>query len=216
MDLAAVPLLWRGEAIGLGRSVTGQRPGLGGNSNGPVGDGTATLRPAPVAVSGVSGAGAIAAGEYDSFAEVGPSQILNLTVTGSGAGTVGGSKSILCPPACARRFTKATIKDPKKLAASFSSPPGAIIGYECKLIRPKSGHHKKRKPKGHKRALSRVGKTAKPRFAICGSPKTCKHLAVGRYIFQVRALDSLGADPKPATRKFKIKTPKPHMHKRGH
>lgn len=113
-------------------------------------------------------------------------------------------------------ITKATIKDPKKLAASFSSPPGAIIGYKCKLIRPKSGHHKKRKPKGHKRALSRVGKTAKPRFAICGSPKTCKHLAVGRYIFQVRALDSLGADPKPATKKFKIKTPKPHKHKRGH
>ena len=241
----------------------------GENSNGAIGDGTTTTpRPAPVAAIGVGGAGAIAAGEGDSFAQVGPTQNLAITITGSGAGTVGGPKSVLCPPACARPFPqgqveilraepaagsafagfsgactgtgpcqlrmdsdqsvaatfgppsgtkidKATINNKKKSAKFAFSAPGAITGFECKLIRPKP-HHKKHKPKSHKQMRSRASKKrAKPRFAPCAGPKTYKHLAVGSYSFQVRALDSLGADPKPATRKFKIKPPKRGQHHKG-
>jgi alpha-tubulin suppressor-like RCC1 family protein len=91
---------------------------------------------------------------------------------------------------------KKTKRKPKpKAKANFSfSAPGAVSGYQCMLIKPKP----KRK-KGKKR------KRAKPRFTSCASPKRYKKLRKGRYTFKVRALNTLGADAKPAVRKFRIR-----------
>ena len=91
------------------------------------------------------------------------------------------------------RITKAKIKKNKKKkvgTATFRfTAPGAITGFECALLKPKHGKHKK-KPKPH--------------FSRCGAPKRYKHLKPGRYTFEVRALDILGADPVPAQTKFRI------------
>ena len=77
----------------------------------------------------------------------------------------------------------------KKRTAKFQfSAPGTVTGFDCALTRPK-------KKKGKKSAAS---------FATCGSPKLYKHLRKGKYTFEVRALNSNGADSAPATRKFKI------------
>jgi alpha-tubulin suppressor-like RCC1 family protein len=97
------------------------------------------------------------------------------------------------------KITKAKIV-PKKKKATFSfSAPGAISGYQCLLIKPKS-------IKKHKAKVSKKAK--KPKFASCHGPKTYKGLKPGRYTFKVRALDIIGADAKPAKRVFKIKATK--------
>jgi hypothetical protein len=217
----------------------------GYNGDGEVGDGSTTERDAPVPVGGLSGVSGISANDYNSFAIVGPSQTLNVSLAGAGAGAVGGGgPGILCPFSCTGRYpqgqveilraqpapgvgfagfsgactgtaacevvlghdqtvtatfgapkgtaiTKAKINK-KKHTASFSfSAPGAITGFQCALMKPK------KKGKHHK----------KPKlvFSSCGSSKTYKHLKPGKYTFEVRALDTLGADATPAINKFKIK-----------
>src|SRR5262249_42864061 len=98
--------------------------------------------------------------------------------------------------------------------ASFSfTAPGAITGYQCALIRPAAKHHKKRK---HGKA-SKAGKASRPKFSACSTPKAFKGLKpAGRYTFQVRALDILGADANPAVKKFTVRKPKPKKSKRRH
>ncbi len=102
------------------------------------------------------------------------------------------------------KITKAKILSPKKKATFSFSAPGAITGYQCKLNRPKP------KPKKGK-----AKKPKKPKFASCKSSKLYKNLKPGKYTFQVRALDVLGADTKPAKRAFKIHPPK-KKHKKKH
>ena len=234
------------------------------NENGALGDGTETNRSSPVAVTGLSGANAVNAGFYTSFALVGPSRTLTVALAGAGAGTVGGPGGIVCPGAsCSRRFpgsqvqmlradpapgtgfagftgactgtatcqvtmdadktvtatfgppkgtkiTKAEItqaRQPKKKArasatkkpaakAKFSfSAPGAVTGYQCLLVKPKTKTKKARHSK----------KKAKARFTSCASPKRYKKLRKGRYTFKVRARNNLGVDARPAQRKFRIK-----------
>ncbi len=58
-----------------------------------------------------------------------------------------------------------------------------------------------------------AGKASKPRFSACGAPKRYKHLRPGRYTFKVRALDILGVDAQPASRRFKIKKPRARKHR---
>lgn len=96
--------------------------------------------------------------------------------------------------------------DRKKRSATFSfSAPGAITGFECKLVRPVPKHHR------HKHRKHRHG----AKFAACGSPQSYRHLkAAGSYQFQVRALDLLGADAQPASRGFKMKPIKKHRRHR--
>jgi alpha-tubulin suppressor-like RCC1 family protein len=121
-------------------------------------------------------------------------------------------------------ITAAKVSSRKKKAEFSFSAPGAITGYECKLNRPKGRKPKKHKPKrghgkGHGQAGSKARKGAsghkqpKPIFASCAAPKAYKHLRPGSYTFQVRALDILGADAVPASKRFKIKAPR---HKRSH
>jgi alpha-tubulin suppressor-like RCC1 family protein len=110
-------------------------------------------------------------------------------------------------------ITAATIDNKKKTASFSFTAPGAITGYECKLIRPakkkKKPHHKKHKPKSHKAAHGSAAKTPPPSFSACAAPQLYKNLTPGRYSFEVRALDSLGADASPAIKQFTVKKPKP-------
>ncbi len=103
------------------------------------------------------------------------------------------------------KITKAKILSPKKKATFSFSAPGAITGYQCKLNKPKP------KPKKKKAKTSKQQK--KPKFASCKSAKIYKNLKPGKYTFQVRAVDVLGADAKPAKRAFNIHPPKKHKKK---
>ena len=95
---------------------------------------------------------------------------------------------------------------PKRRTASFSfAAPGAITGFQCELVRP--------------RARARGRKLAPPSFFGCASGKTFSRLTPGAYTFEVRALDSLGADAHPAVKRFRIsprRRPRHHRHRRRH
>jgi hypothetical protein len=101
-------------------------------------------------------------------------------------------------------ITKAKIESKKKRAKFTFTAPGAITGYECKLIRPRA--------KPHKRAR-KAKKRKPPKFASCAAPKLYKNLRPGKYRFEVRALDILGADANPAVRKFTIKKTRAGRHR---
>ena len=102
------------------------------------------------------------------------------------------------------RITRAKIKQGKKAKrrarrrpkpkarATFAfSTPGLVSDYQCMLVSPKAKRKKARK--------------RKPRFVRCSSPKRYKKLRKGRYRFEVRARNALGAEAQPAARKFKIR-----------
>jgi hypothetical protein len=66
---------------------------------------------------------------------------------------------------------------------------GDASSYVCALVRLPHGKHFK-KPR--------------PRFVRCASPKTYRHLAAGRYLFEVRALGPGGAERTPLTHRFTV------------
>ena len=86
------------------------------------------------------------------------------------------------------RITRARVSQRKHSARFSFKAPGAITGFQCRLSRPRRKHHK-----------------PPARFTRCSAPKKYKHLLAGRYTFTVRALDRVGADPKPARKRFRIK-----------
>ncbi len=109
-------------------------------------------------------------------------------------------------------ITRAKISSKKKLAKLSFSAPGAITGYQCKLIRPRPKAHKKHTGK----ASAAKAKRKPAKFAGCATPRTYKHLRPGAYTFKVRALDILGADATPAVRHLKIKRVKLKKHGKRH
>jgi hypothetical protein len=105
-------------------------------------------------------------------------------------------------PAAGTKILKAKINHRKRSARFTFTTPGAITGYQCKLLRPVPKHHRKAKSSALRKAS----------FKPCSSPRTYRHLKVpGSYRFLVRGVDSLGPDAKPATRRFKLKA-KRHRH----
>jgi alpha-tubulin suppressor-like RCC1 family protein len=111
------------------------------------------------------------------------------------------------PPA-GTAIAKAKISSRTKSASFSFQAPGAITGFQCALIKPKV------RRKRHRASRSAVRHKPKPHFSACAAPKQFKHLRPGRYSFEVRALDILGADPKPAIRHFAIRAPKPKHRRR--
>jgi alpha-tubulin suppressor-like RCC1 family protein len=151
----------------------------------------AILRAEPASGSGFAGFSGGCAGTGPCQARVDTDQ----TVTA----TFGPPKGTKITKASIKQGTKpkkgAKRKPKPKARATFSfSAPGAVTGYQCMLVKPKP-----KKKKGKKR------RRAKPRFTSCASPKRYKKLRKGRYTFRVRALNILGADAKPAVRKFRIR-----------
>ena len=63
---------------------------------------------------------------------------------------------------------------------------GAATRFQCALVKKPRQHHSNRKP----------------RLNGCESPKTYTHLKPGGYTFEVRAINTVGADPTPATKRF--------------
>ena len=66
---------------------------------------------------------------------------------------------------------------------------GKWTGFRCALVR---------KP------TRKGAKTPKPKYVVCGSSKTFKHLKAGSFVLYVRAIGPGGVDKSPATYKFKI------------
>jgi alpha-tubulin suppressor-like RCC1 family protein len=97
-------------------------------------------------------------------------------------------------------------KKRKKAKVRFTAP-GAVTGFQCLLVKPKA------KKRGAKKSAKK--KKKKPRFAKCASGKTYKRLKPGRYTFKVRALNILGADPKPAKRSFRVRARSPGPRRAG-
>ena len=97
------------------------------------------------------------------------------------------------------RITKARIKARRKKATFSFEAPGALTGFQCLLARPKP------KSKSRRRAGKSKSRRKRPKFVGCRNPKAYKHLKPGKYRFKVRALNILGADAKPAIKRFKIK-----------
>ena len=89
------------------------------------------------------------------------------------------------PPLPNTKITKASIKATEHEATFSFEAIGLATGFQCALVKVKSPQ-------------------PSPSFSTCRSARTYKHLKSGRYIFEVRALNSAGSDPTPATRKFKI------------
>ena len=86
----------------------------------------------PAAVTGLSGASAVSASDFTSFALVGPSRTLTVALAGAGAGTVGGPGGIVCPGAsCSRRFPDSQVQmlraDPAP-GTGFAGFTGACTG----------------------------------------------------------------------------------------
>lgn len=93
------------------------------------------------------------------------------------------------PPAAPGTTLKRAKIDAEAGTATFAfAGSGAVSRFACELIRP----HRK------------GGKAPKAKFASCGSPKSYKHLAPGRYTFKVEAGGPGGVDPTPAVRTFRI------------
>jgi hypothetical protein len=64
---------------------------------------------------------------------------------------------------------------------------GIADGFQCALVKLRKHH-----------------KAPKPRYSHCLSPRTYKRLASGTYKFYVRAFNTTGRDPTPATAMFKL------------
>jgi hypothetical protein len=84
-------------------------------------------------------------------------------------------------------IVRATFKKKTHRATFSFSGVGTTTGFQCELIKPKKKHHK-----------------TKATFSSCASPKAYRHLKHGRYTFEVRAFNSAGPDPTPATKQFKV------------
>jgi hypothetical protein len=116
----------------------------------------------------------------------------------AGAGTPVSSAAVgpvIAPPGFSpphgTHITSSKVKQ-KKRSASFSfSAQGTVVGFQCELQRPK--------PKGRHKKLPKAA------FGPCSSPKSYSHLRPGTYTFLVRAFNGAGADPSPASRKFKLR-----------
>jgi alpha-tubulin suppressor-like RCC1 family protein len=89
---------------GLALLPDGTIKAWGDDSSGQLGDNnTGTQAPSPVNVSGISNATGLASGYSSSYALVGPSQTLSISLTGTGDGKVVGS-GISCPPVCTHTY----------------------------------------------------------------------------------------------------------------
>jgi Divergent InlB B-repeat domain len=99
------------------------------------------------------------------------------------------------PPPPNTAITRATISAKHQQAKFTFKAAGIATGFQCALIK-----------------LPKHGSAPRARFSACGSPKAYTRLRPAKYEFFVRAFNSTGPDPTPASKKFSIPTP-PRHHK---
>ncbi len=97
-----------------------------------------------------------------------------------------------CPDTTITTTTITHTRSTATLRFNFRATETMTRRFECELIGPR----RKRHPK------------PEASFSTCKSPKTYKHLVPGTYRFEVRALNSSGADSTPAIKKVKVR-PRP-------
>jgi iron transport multicopper oxidase len=110
--------------------------------------------------------------------------------SGQGGANQGGSgPGPGTPTATPRPWTKLKTVSLHRAAgrATFRFASEAGADFECRLQR-----------------IRRRGAPAPARFRPCASPRTYRHLAHGRYRFQVRAVNAAGPDPSPAGHAFTL------------
>jgi alpha-tubulin suppressor-like RCC1 family protein len=180
----AVPGLQGVSAIAAGGRHTvalfgdGSVRAWGRNNDGQLGDGTEEDRSLPVPVSGVSGANDIAAGESTSFALIGPSRKLTVSLAGAGAGTVGGPDGILCPTVnCTSRFPDsqfAFLRAQPAPGSGFAGFTGACSGTgicKARMDADQAVTATFGPPKGTKITKAKIKQGKKPRKGAKRKPK---------------------------------------------
>jgi alpha-tubulin suppressor-like RCC1 family protein len=133
-----------GEFHSLALLANGAVKAWGANNEGEIGDQTLKNREIPTAVREVGGTGvltgasAVAAGGATSFALIGPSQTLKITLAGAGSGAVGGP-GILCPPGCEAHYPQGQVENLRAEAkpgsgfAGFSNGPCGGTATICRV-----------------------------------------------------------------------------------
>jgi hypothetical protein len=114
-------------------------------------------------------------------------QIAQSFAIAAAAGTGGGS-SAPKPVAPVASITK-TVISPRKHTVQFTlKARGDSTGYQCALVKLRSGKHHK---------------APTPSYRACSSPVTYKHLTAASYVFYVRAVGPGGTQKPSVTRGFK-------------
>jgi alpha-tubulin suppressor-like RCC1 family protein len=159
----------------------------GYNAYGQVGDGTETLRNAPVVVGGVSGANDVSTGDNTSFALIGPSRTLTLSLAGAGAGTVGGPRGIICPAvSCVSRFPDSQVEilraepAPGNGFAGFTGPCSGIGTCQVRMDADKTVTATFGRPSGTKITRAKIKQGKKPK-------KQAKRKPTGKATFSFTA-----------------------------
>ena len=131
--LSSVQSVAAGEFHTLALLGDGSVRAWGQSAHGQLGDGSAEgNRSAPVAVGGLSGVSEVSAGGFTSFALIGPSHALTVSLAGAGAGAVGGPEGIICPAVnCVGSFPDSQVEILRAEAApgsGFAGFTGACTG----------------------------------------------------------------------------------------
>jgi len=101
------------------------------------------------------------------------------------ASPAGGTK----PHAPNTRLVSERISSKQRSATFRFKATGKSTGFRCALVR---------------RPTRKGAKTPAPKYSKCRSPKTYKHLKIGKFVLYVRAVGPGGVDKTPATYRFKI------------
>jgi alpha-tubulin suppressor-like RCC1 family protein len=127
-----------GSTHNLALLADGRVEGWGSNEAGQLGDGSLENHNKPTAVSTIAGASGIGAGQGTSFALIGPSQTLKVSMAGAGSGTVG-TQGLLCPSSCEGRYPQSQVEilrpepSPGSGFAGFSGPCTGTAPCQVKL-----------------------------------------------------------------------------------
>jgi alpha-tubulin suppressor-like RCC1 family protein len=209
MGLSGVRSIAAGDHHTLALLGDGSVRAWGVNPYGQIGDGTETERSAPVPVNGVSGASDVSAGTRTSFALIGPSRTLTVSLAGAGSGNVGGADGIVCPAvSCAGRFPDSQVQILRAEPASgsgfagFTGPCTGTGPCQVKMDADKTVTATFGPPKGTAITRAKIKQGKKP---TKGSRKKPRPTAKAKFSFSapgaVTGFECMLVKPKPKPKK---------------
>jgi hypothetical protein len=137
-ELSSPQAIEGGTSHSLALLADGRVEAWGADTEGQLGDGSFENHNKPTAVSAINGASGIGAGDGTSFALIGPSQTLKVSLAGAGSGTVG-TQGLLCPSSCEARYPQSQVEilrpepSPGSGFAGFSGPCTGTAPCQVKL-----------------------------------------------------------------------------------